>query len=266
MSDNYNSLVNTSGILVPVKAATVFAAHESSLFLGGQLVPVVGAPNGLLKVPKISGGTAIKLSGQTNYEDVAASAATGASVDLVCDLYASRTVVRDLGAIDPSEIGRQLGNKISAAFDTDAAAAMAALTAGSLAGANVAIADIFTAVGTIRGAGETGQLYGVCSAAEYAAIMGSIGSTAYAGGDLFQGQALRSGYLGMIAGVQMFVSSYLTEGVAVFGQDAMRIAMQANVNVEIARRAEAVGNDVVASLHAKIGVVDAARGVYLTAA
>lgn len=266
MSDNYNSLVNSSGLLVPVKAATVFAAHEASLFLGGQIVPVVAAPNGLLRVPKISGGTAVKLSGQTNYEDVAASAATGTGVDLVCDLYAARTVVRDLGAIDANEIGRQLGNKISASFDADAAAAMGALTAGSLAGANATVADIFTAVATIRGAGETGQLFGVVSTAEYAAIMGSIGSQAYAGGDLFQGAALRSGYLGSIAGVQMFVSSYLTEGVAVFGQDAMRIAMQANVNVEIARRAEAVGNDVVASLHAKIGVVDSTRGVYLTAA
>ena len=265
MSDSYNSLVNSSGLVVPVKAATVFAAHEASLFLGGQIVPVVAAPNGLLRVPKVSGGTAVKLSGQTNYTDVAASAATGAGVDLVCDLYAARTVVRDLGAIDANEIGRQLGNKISASFDADAATAMASLTAGSLAGANVAVADIFSAVATIRGAGETGQLFGIVSTAEYAAIMGSIGSSNYAGGT-WQGAALQSGYLGSIAGVQMFVSSYLSEGVAVFGQDAMRIAMQANVNVEIARRAEAVGNDVVASLHAKIGVVDATRGVYLTAA
>lgn len=266
MSDNYNSLVNTSSILVPVKAATVFAAHEASMFLGGMLVPVVSAPNGLLKVPKLSGGAAVKLSGQTNYEDIAATAVTGASTDLVCDLYAARTVVRDLGAIDPSEIGRQLGNKISAAFDADVATAMSTLTAGSYDGATLAVGDIFNAVGDIRAAGETGQLFGVVAASEYAAIMKSIGSSAYAGGDMFQGAALRSGFLGAIAGVQMFVSSYLSAGVAVFGQDAMRIAMQRNVDVEMARRAEAVGNDVVASLHAKVGVVDATRGAYLTAA
>lgn len=266
MSDNYNSLVNSSGLLVPVKAATVFAAHEASLFLGGQLIPSVAAPNGLLRVPKISGGTAVKLSGQTDYEDVAASAATGTGVDLVCDLYAARTVVRDLGAIDPNEIGRQLGNKISASFDGDVATALATLTAGNYDGATLAVGDVFNAVGSIRAAGETGQLFGIVSAAEYAAIMKSIGSTSYAGGDVFQGAALRTGFLGSVAGVQMFVSSYLSEGMAVFGQDAMRIAMQANVNVEIARRAEAVGNDVVASLHAKVGVVDATRGVYLTAA
>ena len=268
MSDNYNSLVNSSGLLVPVNAATVFAAHEASLFLSGQLIPSVMAPNGLLQIPRISGGLAVKLSAKTNYEDIVPTAVTGnnGSGVIVCDLYAARTVVRDLGAIDANEIGRQLGNTISASFDTDVAAAMATLTADNFAGAKLSIDDIFAAVATIRGAGETGALYGVVSTSQYAAIMKTIGSQAYAGGEMFQGAAIRSGFLGQIAGVQMFVSSYLTAGAAVFGQDAMRIAMQKNVAVEIARRAEAVGNDVVASLHAAVGVVDATRGVYLTAA
>ena len=266
MSDSYQSLVNSSDLLVPVKAATVFAAHEASMFLGGQMIPVVSAPNGLLQIPKISGGTAVKLSGQDSYTDVTAANATAAKTSITCDLYAARTVVRDLGAVDPSEIGRQLGNKISASFDTDVATALATLTSVDYDGAALSVNDIFNAVAEIRGAGETGQLFGVVSAAEYAAIMKTIGSTSYAGGDMFQGQAIRSGFLGSIAGVQMFVSSYLSAGAAVFGQDAMRIAMQKNVDIEIARRAEAVGNDVVASLHAAVGVVDATRGVYLAAA
>jgi hypothetical protein len=43
----------------------------------------------------------------------------------------------------------------------------------------------------------------------------------------------------------------------------MRIAMFKNVDLEIARRAEAVGNDIVANLHAGVGVIDANRGVKL---
>lgn len=271
-SDSYNSLYSNETILVPVKAATVFAAHESSLFLGGALIPVAQAPNGLLKVPKISGGTATNMgSGDSAISDITAAAVTGSSVDLVCDLYAARTVVRDLGAIDPTEIGRQLGNKISATFDANVAGAMGSLTGQEIASGDLDLEEIFKAVATIRGAGETGQLFGVVGTGSYAALMGAIGSTAYAGGDLFQGQALRSGYFGTIAGVQFFVSSYLNAtntGVtgtkaAIFGQDALRIAMQKNVDVEIARRAEAVGNDVVASLHATVGVIDANRGVLI---
>jgi hypothetical protein len=269
-SDSYNSLYSNETILVPVKAATVFSAHESSLFLGGQLIPVVQAPNGLLKIPKLSGGTAANMgSGNSAISDISAAAVTGSSVDLVCDLYAARTVVRDLGAIDATEIGRQLGNKISATFDADVAAALGDLTAQEVGSDSDNMEQLFKAVATIRGAGETGQLYGIVSTNIYAALMKTIGSTAYAGGDLFQGQALRSGFFGSIAGVQMFVSSYLNDTntgltntrMAIFGQDALRIAMQKNVDVEVARRAEAVGNDVVASLHATVGVVDAARGV-----
>lgn len=261
MANTYNSLINTGDILVPVKAATVFAAHESSLFLGGQLIPIVSAPNGLVKIPKISGGSATKLSAEaTPGVDFTPDAVSGTSVDLVCDLYASRAVVRDLGAIDPNEIGRQLGNKISAAFDADVTAALADLAAGTPG--DDLLADIFGAVGSIRAAGETGQLYGVVSANKYADIMSKIGSTSYAGGEQFQGAALRSGLLGAIAGVPMFVTSYLTDGMAIFGQDALRIAMQKNVDVEIQRRAAAVGNDVVANLHAVVGLVDDTRGVY----
>jgi len=41
----------------------------------------------------------------------------------------------------------------------------------------------------------------------------------------------------------------------------MRIAMQKNVDIEVARRPEAVGSDIVSSLHAGVGVIDAGRGV-----
>jgi hypothetical protein len=63
----------------------------------------------------------------------------------------------------------------------------------------------------------------------------------------------------------MFQSSYISGANKgfIFGADAMRIAMFKNVDLEIARRAEAVGNDIVANLHAGVGVIDANRGVKL---
>jgi hypothetical protein len=146
---------------------------------------------------------------------------------------------------------------------------MGALTAQETVG-TLDLAKIFEGVETIRGSGETGQLYGIVSTNSYAALMTAIGNAAYAGGD-FQTEALRNGFVGNIAGVQMFVSSYLNDTntgatntqCAIFGADAMRIAMQKNVDLEVERRAAAVGFDVVASLHAGVGVVDATRGVLL---
>lgn len=268
----YTSGFNTDALFVPALAATVFHAHESSLFLGGQLIPMVAAPNGVLQVPELAAVSATKLTAEASPGvdlDTVLSADTKNTIQ--CNLYAARSVVRDLGNIDPNEIGRVLGMSVSAKFDTDVAGVMGSLTAQEITSGDLDLEEIFKAVGSIRAAGETGQLYGVVGAGAYAALMGAIGSTAYAGGEMFQGQALRSGYFGQIAGVQCFVSSYLTAGntgvtgakMAIFSADAMRIAMQRNVNLEVARRAEAVGYDVVASLHAAPALIDAGRGILI---
>lgn len=270
MADSYISVTNTDALVVPVKAATVYAAHESSLFLGGQLIPVVNAPNGVLQVPELAAVTATTIaSGITT--DVAVTNPADTKNTITCDLYAARSVVRDLGAIDPSEIGRTLGNAVSKAFDEDVAGVMGTLTGQEITSGDLDMAEVAAAVATIRGNGETGPLFGVVSTNAYAALMNDIGGTAFAGGDVFQGAALRSGFFGTLMGVQVFVSSYLNDtntGVtgskmAIFGADAMRIGMQKNVDVEVARRAEAVGNDVVASLHAAVGLIDAGRGVLI---
>ena len=270
MADSYISSTNTDALFVPAKAATVYAAHENSLFLGGEMIPVVNAPNGVLQVPELAAVTATSITSGI-LTDVAVTNPVDTKNTINCDLIAARSVVRDLGAIDPSEIGRSLGNAVSSLFDKTVMGVVGTLTAQEITAGDLDMAEVAAAVATIRGNGETGQLYGVVGAGAYAALMNDIGGTAFAGGDIFQGAALRSGFFGTLMGVQVFVSSYLdatNTGVtgakmAVFSADAMRIAMQKNVDLEIGRRPEAVGNDVVASLHAGVGLIDAGRGVLI---
>ena len=276
-NEAYISAINGDALFVPAKAATVYAAHENSLFLGGEMIPVVNAPNGVLQVPTIAKDVDVdQITGSEATADIETELPTIAKNTITADLFAARSVVRDLGAIDPNEIGRALGMAVASKFDDSVMDVLGNLTAQEAADAAgkgvLDVSDIASAVQTIRGAGETGQLYGVVAHTEYAALMADIGSTAFAGGDLFQGQALRSGFFGNIFGVQLFVTSRMTDvatGVtnpmaAIFSADAMRIAMQKNVDLEIARRAAAVGNDVVASLHAKCGMIDSTRGVMIT--
>jgi len=261
----YTSGFNTDALFVAAKAATVYAAHEQSLFLGGGMIPVVNSPNGLLQVPELAAVAATTLT---------AEASTGVDLDAVlsadtkntiqCDVYAARSVLRDLGNIDPSEIGRVLGNAVSKAFDTAVVTAMDGLTASTSDSDPMTVDALFDAVAQIRGNGETGPLMGVISTVEAANLMKVIGTAAYGGGD-FQSEAMRNGFLGQIAGVRLFQSSYVTGANKgfIFACDAMRIAMQKNVDIETARRPEAVGQDIVASLHAGVGVIDAGRGVKL---
>lgn len=264
----FNTVYDLESLVVNTKAATVYTAHEQSLFLGGQLVNMVNLPAGSItaQIPVMGSVTAEKLGSADPdaLDDFTALTVTDTKVTIEANIYAARHVMRDLGGIDPQETGRVLGNAIQAKFDADVITAMNGLTASTSDSDPMTIDALFDAAAQIRGTGETGSLIGIVSPAEAANLMKDVGSTAYAGGD-FQTDALRNGFVGTIAGIRMFQSAYISGANKgfIFAQDALRIAMFKNVDLEVQRRAEAVGNDIVASLHAGVGVVDATRGVKL---
>ena len=119
MADSYVSgqTTNYSIFSQPIIAATVYEAEESSLFLGGQLIPMVNTPSGVLNVPELASVTATTISGGGITTDVDNTTPTAASNVITADLIAARAVVRDLGGIDPNEIGRSLGKAVGTAFD-----------------------------------------------------------------------------------------------------------------------------------------------------
>jgi len=270
----FNTVYDLDSLVVNTKAATVYTAHENSLFLSGDMIPMVNLPAGSItaQIPLMGSVTAQKLTSADPdaVDDFTAQTITDTKVTIESNVYAARHVMRDLGGIDPQETGRVLGNAIQSAFDKDVMGALGSLTEREITDATLTVNEIFKAVGDIREAGETGPLMGIVAANMYASLMNDIGSTSFAGGD-FQSQAMRNGFLGTVAGVNLFVSSYFNPTntgntnakAAIFGQDALRIAMFKNVDLEVQRRAEAVGNDIVANLHAGVGVVDANRGVIL---
>ena len=268
MANEYLSGFSLEGLVVPTKAATIYTAQEQSLFLGGQLIPMVNVAAGSqsAQVPKLSEVTASSITDDSANSDLAAQVIADTTATIPVNLYAARSVVRDLGGLDPNELGRVLGNAVAKSFDTAVLTAMATdLTESTTDSVPMTADSIFDAVAQIRGNGEMGQLYGILSTAEAVNLMKALYSDGnFAGGD-FQTEALRNGYVGSFAGVQMFQSALVPSGHSgfIFGQDACRIAMQKNADIEVQRRAAAVGNDVVASIHAGVGVVDANRGVQL---
>lgn len=263
----YNSAFNLDALVVPTKASTVYAAHEASLFLGGNLIPMGQIPAGSasLQVPLMGSVTATKITAEGVTDDIPATAVTDTKVDIPANIYAARTVLRDLGGIDPQEIGRVLGNSISTSFDTDCGAMLenGGITNVVDTGGTVSLNFIFDAVKIIRDSGDMGQIYGVLSTAMATNLLKNIGTAAYAGSE-FQGTAMQNASIGTVAGVQMFVSSYMTANKGtLFTADAFRIGMFRNIELEVERSAAAVGNDIVANLHAGIGLVDAGRAVRL---
>tara|TARA_R110000787_G_scaffold87271_3_gene186006 strand:- start:66 stop:905 length:840 start_codon:yes stop_codon:yes gene_type:complete len=268
----YGSGLNLDALMVPVQAATVYAAQETSLYLPGILIPTVQVPAGSASAQVAVMGsvtaTAISTEGTgASPQDFDTVLPADTKVSIPLELIAARTVLRDLGGIDTNDMGRIMGNAIAASIDTKVSTALAGLTAQESLGVNL-LDEMFKAIGTIRAAGETGALACTVSAAAYQGFMSVIGSSAYAGGET-QNAAMRSGFIGMVAGVPCYVSSYLNDTntsltntkFAVYSADALRLAMQGGVNVEMERRAAAVGNDIVASAAFGVGLIDATRGV-----
>lgn len=269
-NENYISSLSAEGMVQPTLAAAIYEATESSLFLGGELIPIVNAPNGIARVPELATANIAPttVSSETN-ADLETQTVDVTKNDIICELIAARSVVRDLGNVDPTAIGSALGRRVAEVFDTSVYTALDGAGDSTFDATDLTVDDIMDGAAVIRGNGEMGPLYAVLNTTQAYNLLKNIGSAAYAGGD-FQTQALRSGNLGVIGGVQCFMSHLITTQVSgetvsgyMFGADSMRIAMQKNIDIEVGRRAAAVGNDVVASLHVKAALLDANRAIRL---
>ena len=273
----YGSGLNLDAMVVPVKAATVYSAQENSLYLPGAIVPKIEVPAGSAsaQVPLMGSVTATTITSEgaagVAPQDFDTVLPTDTKNTINLSLHAARTVLRDLGGIDTADMGRIMGNAIAEAVDKEVTSKFVGMTEQEITSGNLDLEEIFKAVATIRGNGENGQLFGIVSTSAYADLMGAIGSTAFAGGE-FQNSAMRNGFFGTISGIQCFTSSYLNNTVlgsavnpkmAIFSGDAMRMAAQGGVNVEVARRPEAVGFDVVASMAQGAKLIDQSRSVII---
>jgi hypothetical protein len=272
-TDQYTSGFSLPDLMVPTQAATIFAAQENSLYLPGILIPTVNVPAGSdsVKIAKLDAVEALSVSAEADPGVDLTPLKPGSSpVTMDLALLAARTVLRDIGGVSASDMGRVMGNAIASKVDTMVSTAMASLTAAEWVetATHTILDELYKAIGTIRTAGETGPLNCVVSAAAYQDFMKQIGSSAFAGGE-FQNAAMRSGFIGTLAGVPCYVSSHLNAAntslvnpkFAVFSQDAMRLAVQGGVKLEAERRAAAVGQDIVSSIAFQVGVIDATRGV-----
>ena len=276
-----NSAINLESLVVNTKTEAVYAAQESSLYLPGGLIPITPVPAGssVLQVPLINEASAAEkdISGSAfGSDDFTSNALTDVKRTFNVGVYAARTILRDLGGIDPMIVGTQLGKSVAKSFDQDVTALFDDFTthtaiAGSGSDNLLTVDDIFKAAQTLRANGVMGPLFGVFHPEQVYALMSELTGTSFAASNA-QNEAMEQGFVGRVAGVTMYQSAYVTADESsadhlwnglIFEREAMAIGIQRGVDVEVQRRAEAVGNDIVANLHAAVGVVDGNRGIHV---
>ena len=248
-----------------------FTAEEQSIMLGLVTRYDIGNVAGkTVQVPKYP---AISAAGLTEGTDMSNTAVSTSSVTITVGEVGALVTLTDMaamGAGNPAaELGTVLGNAIATKIDTDLIALFDGFsTALGGAGTEITAADIFKAAATLKAAKAPGQYSAVLHPFQAYQLKANMTNT-FAnpnGGDL-QNEAMRTGYVGTIAGVNIYESANLTvdgsddaKG-AVFAPEAVAIAMKKDFNIETQRDASLRAFELNATAVYGVGELDDSYGV-----
>ena len=275
MANTTNTNVTTAndltGLLTNARQDAIFAGYESSIYLPGQIMNVheVSGNQITAQIPKFAAVATSSVSTET-YDDGAPISeldlinVSNSAVNVVAQTYAARALVKDLSSGDFSSVGTVLGRAVSEKFDSDVAGLFgsAGSTAGST-GTALTIDKLATAAQKVRANKFAGQLWAVLHPSQVEDILQDLAGADFAGSEAMN-EAMRDGMVGRLFGMNILQSASVTDDSTDYtgcgwAENAFGIAMFKNLDVEIARNAAGVGNDIVASLHAKAAMVDATR-------
>jgi len=262
-------------LFVNIVAQARFTAEEQSLMLG--LVTqynIAGQAGKTVQIPKYPAVTAAALDEGTAPADTDVSTS---SVTVTCSEVGNSVLLTDLaamGAGNPAdELGTVLGNAIATKIDSDLIALFSGFS-GALgaAGSEITVADLFKAAATLRANKVTGSMAAVVHPFQAYALKANLTNTMVNpnGGEL-QNEAMRSGYVGTIAGIDVYESANVAvDGdddavAAVFAPEALAIALKSEFNLETQRNATRRGTELVATAVYGVAELDDSYGVKITA-
>lgn len=248
-----------------------FTAEEQSLMLGLVTQYNIGNQAGkTIQVPKYP---AIAAADLTEGTDMTSTTVSTSSVSVTVGEVGAQVLLTDLatmGAGNPAEeLGTVLGNAIATKMDTDLIALFDGFS-GSIgsAGAEITVADLFKAAATLRANKVTGVINAVVHPFQAYQLKANLTNT-FAnpnGGDL-QNEAMRNGYVGTIAGINVYESANVSidgnddaKG-AVFAPEALAIAMKRDFQIEPQRDASNRAFELNATAIYGVGELDDSFGV-----
>ena len=275
MATSGTNSLTLDDLFVNIVAQARFTAEEQSLMMG--LVTqynIAGQAGKTVQIPKYPAVTAAALEEGTAPTDTDVSTS---SVTVEVAEVGNTVLLTDLaamGAGNPAqELGTVLGNAIATKIDKDLIALFSGFSSGlGSAGAELTAADIFKAVATLRANSVVGNLSAVVHPYQAYALKSALTNTysPNTSNDLVN-EAMRTGYVGSIAGVDVYESPNVAidgndDSVgAVFAPEALAIALKSEFNLETQRNATRRGTELVATAIYGVGELDDSYGVKIIA-
>ena len=261
-------------LFVNIIAQARFTAEEQSLMMGLVTQYNIGSEAGkTIQVPKYPSLSAVDL---TEGSDLSSSTVSTSSVSVTVGEVGAQVLLTDMaayGAGNPAvELGTVLGNAIATKMDTDLLALFSGFTAAfGAAGQELTVADLFKAAATLRAAKVTGVINAVVHPYQAYALKANLTNTfANPNGGDSQNEAMRNGYVGTIAGINVYESAHIAiDGAgdsvgAVFAPEAIAIAIKKDFGIETQRDASLRAFELNATAVYGVGELDDSFGVKMT--
>jgi N4-gp56 family major capsid protein len=220
----------------------------------------------------------------TEGDPVGNTAVSTNTAQLTVQPVAIRTILTDLARTAAAsnvvaDLGRLFGEAVARKMDQDLCALFETFTAGEgNFTATIAAQNIFAAVAKLRSdAVPADNMVCVLHPKIAYDLKGSLttaGNTPYLSGGFLDigNEAMRMGYVGMLAGIPVYESSNVPASTngnpddfagAVFNRDAIGLGMIGDIAIETQRRAEYLGDDIVCSAYYGVGLLQGNYGRYL---
>jgi len=230
----------------------IFTAQESSLVRNLVTTYDISGDDG--KAIQVPVYPEVSAAGLTEGTDMSSTAVSTTSVTITAAEVGVQAVLTDLAARSSSrdiagDLGKVLGEGIAKKMDEDLIALFDGFsTSVGSAGTELIASHIFSAAARLDNANAPGQKYMVIHPYQAYNLKANLTNT-FAnpnGGDL-QNEAMRNGYVGRIAGVDIFESANITRDGsddakgAVFVPQAIGLAVKWDINIEPERDASIRG-------------------------
>lgn len=253
----------------------IFTAQEQSLVRNLVTVYDISGESG--KTVQVPVYPEIAASALTEGTDLSSTTVSTTSKTISVGEVGVQAVLTDLAARSATgdtagDMGRLLGEAVAKKMDTDLIGLFSGFSGGlGAAGTEITVADIFKAAARLRAANATGQMAAVIHPYQAYQLKSNL-TNAFAnpnGGDL-QNEAMRNGYVGSIAGVDVYESANISvdgsdDSVgAVFVPNALGLAIKWDVNIEPQRDASLRGWELNATACYGVGELVDAYGQSLT--
>lgn len=272
---NETTSSTVSELYTEIIQEALFVASEQSIMRGLVKNYTIAGGGKSVEVPIYANVSAAAVNEAT---DLSNTAINPTSVEITASEVGIMTTLTDLARNSASrnvaaDIGRLFGEAIATKIDTDLTALFTGFSTekGPGAGSELTVQDLFECAAELKTNKAPGPYYGVFHPKQIFNVKKSLTNT-FVGRDTdLSNEAMRSGFVGTVAGIQIFETSNISvdgsdDSIAgVFSQDALALAMMQDLKIESQRDASLRADEIVATAVFGVGELHDSYGVKLTA-